>query len=103
MSLGFGFETAVQSIVTSIVRKDQVARLYSAISAAETAGTLVAQPLLALGLAAGFRLGGLAVGLPWFMCVVSGPLCARTCLLASLTVHPIFRCFMPFLHSPFGG
>ena len=102
MSLGFGFGTAVQSIVTSIVRKDQVGRLYSAISAAETAGTLVAQPLLALGLAAGFRLGGLAVGLPWFMCVVSGPLCARTCLLASLTVYPIFRCFMPLLHFPFG-
>jgi len=91
MSLGFGFGTVVQSIVTSIVRRDQVARLYSAISVAETAGTLVGQPLLALGLAVGFRSGGLAVGLPWFMCVVSGPLRAHALPLASLTVYTVFR------------
>ena len=71
MSLGFGFGVALQSLVTSLAPRNHIAKLYSAISVVETTGSLVGHPLLAMTFTAAINMGGVFLGLPFFVCAVS--------------------------------
>lgn len=68
VSLGSGFSAAMQSLITSMVDKDRIVSLYSAISVIQTIGAMFIHPVLSAALATGIQIGGLSLGLPFFVC-----------------------------------
>ena len=70
-ALGFGFDTIVRSLITSVVPEDYYSRLYSGIAVAETIGSLFGSIALTAALVEGFDHGGPLFGLPFFVCTIA--------------------------------
>lgn len=66
-TLGLGLPSAVQSFATAYVSPAHVSILYVAFGMANTLGSLIAAPLLALTFSLGLRLGGNWMGLPFWV------------------------------------
>lgn len=66
-STGAGFRQSIQSFMTGFVEPGQVSVLYTTISIVDGVGSLIAAPLLALTLSLGMKLGGIGIGLPFFV------------------------------------
>ncbi|KAH0603176.1 uncharacterized protein H6S33_008180 [Morchella sextelata] len=66
-TLGSGFGAAARSLVTGMVRREEVGRLYTAIAVADMVGGLVAGPALSWCFAVGMAWGGVLVGLPFIV------------------------------------
>lgn len=64
-TLGIGFVFIVRSLATMMVRRDQTARLYTAIEILQSVGVAIASPTVTLFFNWGLDLGGGWVGLPW--------------------------------------
>jgi hypothetical protein len=64
---GIGFGGALRAYLTALVPKHDVALLYTLIGTAGAIGSLLAAPSLQLSLAAGIRVGGMLLGLPFFV------------------------------------
>ena len=75
-ALGFGFDTIVRSLITSVVQEDHYSRLYSGIAVAETIGSLLGSLALTEALVQGFNHGGPLFGLPFYVCTISYALIA---------------------------
>lgn len=56
-ALGSGFSPAARSLATTFVHQDEAGLLYSALAIMQTAGGLIAGPLLALSFRWGLSLG----------------------------------------------
>ncbi|KAK1752305.1 major facilitator superfamily domain-containing protein [Echria macrotheca] len=69
-SLGLAFVVPARSIVTSMVPKKHLAALYTAISVLLYGGMLTGAPLLAAAFHWGLRIGGLWLGMPFFLACV---------------------------------
>jgi hypothetical protein len=65
-TLGTGFTALTRSLITSLVDKEHVGSLYAAVAVVETTAALPAGPLLAALYAAGLRLKGAWIGLPFY-------------------------------------
>lgn len=74
-TLGTGFSAVCRSLITTLVVKDHVARLYAAISIVEKIGDFILAPGLAWLFKAGLKLGGVWLGLPF---MGSAAFCALT-------------------------
>lgn len=85
MSLGSAFIVTTRSLATSLVRPDQVARLYSAAAVVQSIGALLAGPLFAKLFAIGLR--DACMGLPF---ILAGVLFGVATLAASL-LRPLAR------------
>lgn len=57
----------MRSFLTSLVPRQHIALLYTTMALFEGTAVLAAAPLLGLTFSAGLELGGLAVGLPFFV------------------------------------
>lgn len=66
-TLGYGTTFLARSFVTSLVSKSDVGKLYAALSLVETVALMGGGPILAAVWAWGLRIGGFAVGLPFFV------------------------------------
>ncbi|CAG8982664.1 hypothetical protein HYALB_00006062 [Hymenoscyphus albidus] len=66
-TLSFGFHAAFQSYATSLVKPEEVALLYSALACMSIIGALIASPLIAATFRLGLSIGGLGIGLPFFV------------------------------------
>lgn len=64
---GAGYASAMRSFLTSLVARRHIALLYTTMALFEGTAVLAAAPLLGLTFSAGLELGGLAVGLPFFV------------------------------------
>ncbi len=64
-ALGSGFAPAARSLVTTFCHQDEAGLLYSALAIAQSAGGLVAGPLLALSFRWGLNLGHEWTGIPF--------------------------------------
>ncbi|KAJ5164334.1 MFS general substrate transporter [Penicillium coprophilum] len=64
---GSGFRPAVQSYITSAVPPGDITLLYASLSVVDALGSLSAAPLLGYMLAVGIQIGGMALGLPFFL------------------------------------
>jgi hypothetical protein len=78
--MGYGFSGSMQSLLTSVVERHQVARLYAAITIMKMVGGVASAPILSILLNWGLVMGGAWIGLPFFVCgiiylVVAVPLC----------------------------
>lgn len=75
-TLGGGFVALTRSLITTLVDKEHVARLYAAIAIVEILSSLAAAPSIAGLYAAGLKLKGPWLALPFyvlaFVCFVSG-------------------------------
>jgi len=69
-TLGIGSSLVIRSIGTSLVERHHIGSLYGAISIAESAGTMIAGPLLAGLFSGGMSLGRTWIGLPYFFCAL---------------------------------
>ncbi|KAL3424549.1 major facilitator superfamily transporter [Phlyctema vagabunda] len=65
-TFGAGFIALCRAVITTLVDKEHVARLYAAIALVETVGTLAASPTLAGLYSLGMKLKGPFIGLPFF-------------------------------------
>jgi len=72
-TLGAGFVFLTRSLMTPMVRRDQVARLYTIIEIMEAIGMILTGPILASFFNWGLELGGPWIGLPWI--VICGLFC----------------------------
>jgi MFS family permease len=86
-SFGNGFSAAVRSLITSLVRADQVSRLYAVLAILDTIGSLVSGPMLSEAYSWGLHRGSL-----W-----SGAAFALVALLFAVTCLPIFAFRLPEL------
>lgn len=66
ITLGTGFITLVRSLITTLVDKEHVGRLYAAVAVVETFTSLIASPTLATLYAIGLKWKGPWLGLPFF-------------------------------------
>jgi hypothetical protein len=66
ITLGTGFASLIRSLITTLVDKEHVARLYSAIAIVEVISALVASPTLATLYEVGLRWKGAWIGLPFY-------------------------------------
>lgn len=64
---GAGYASAMRSFLTSLVSRKSIALLYTTMALFEGTAVLGAAPLLGLTFSAGVELGGLVVGLPFFV------------------------------------
>lgn len=64
---GAGYASAMRSFLTSLVSRSYIATLYTTMALFEGTAVLAAAPLLGLTFSAGVELGGLGVGLPFFV------------------------------------
>jgi hypothetical protein len=64
-TLGSGFISLVRSVITTLVDKEHIARLYAAIAVVETSTSLIASPALAGLYAVGLKWKGPWIGLPF--------------------------------------
>ena len=65
-TMGTAFTSLCRSLITTLVDKQHVGRLYSVIAMVETVGGLIAGPSLAGFFALGLKWKGLWIGLPFF-------------------------------------
>jgi hypothetical protein len=65
-TLGGGFVSLTRSLITTLVDKEHIARLYAAIAVVEVISSLAAGPSLAALYAAGLKLKGPWLALPYF-------------------------------------
>ena len=84
-ALGNGFSAAVRSLITSLVRQDQVSRLYAMLAILDTIGNLLSGPMLSQAYSWGLHRGGL-----W-----SGAAFVLVALLFVVTCFPIFLFKLP--------
>jgi MFS family permease len=72
-TLGTGFTALTRSLITTLVDKQHVGRLYAAISIVETVGALLAGPMLNGLYTVGLKKGGGWIGLPFYgLAVICG-------------------------------
>lgn len=86
-SLGSGLAPLCRSLATSYVAPQDTTKLNTVIGIVETAGSLFAGPAFAWLFETGMRLGGMALGLPYFGLAGSFGLCL-ICLLFVRTPTP---------------
>jgi len=67
MTLGSGCTSVVRALITTLVDREHVARLYAAVSIVETSSSLLANPILATFYAIGLKWKGVWIGLPFFI------------------------------------
>jgi MFS family permease len=84
-SFGYGFSAAVRSLLTSLVRPDQISRMYAILSILDTIGNLVSGPVLSGAYSWGLHRGGL-----W-----SGSVFGIVALLFAVVCLPIFLFKLP--------
>ncbi|CAG8949801.1 hypothetical protein HYFRA_00004125, partial [Hymenoscyphus fraxineus] len=78
-TVGTGFDSFIRSLITALVDKEHIARLYSIITVVETLGALVAGPSLNYSYSVGLEKGDGWSGLPFYIL-------ALVCLFASFGV-----------------
>ncbi|KAK2734064.1 hypothetical protein FQN55_002932 [Onygenales sp. PD_40] len=64
-TLGIGFVFVIRSLATTMVRRDQTARLYTFIEMLQAVGMIIASPTVTVVFTWGLGLGGGWIGLPW--------------------------------------
>lgn len=64
---GSGFVFLTRSIITTLVKRDETARLYTVIEVLQSMGNVVASVSITTVFQLGLRLGGVWVGLAWMM------------------------------------
>ena len=76
MTLGSGCTSVVRALITTLVDREHMARLYAAVSIVETSSSLLSSPILATFYAMGLKWRGAWIGLPFFVvsiiCFVGG-------------------------------
>ena len=76
MTLGAGFDSFLRSLITTLVDKEHVARLYSAIAVVEISSSLVASPVVATLYSVGLKWKGPWIALPFYgltvICFIGG-------------------------------
>ncbi|KLJ11632.1 hypothetical protein EMPG_13172 [Blastomyces silverae] len=77
-TLGIGFVFTVRSLATTMVRRDQTARLYTAIEILQSIGVTIASPTVTFFFNWGLDMGEGWIGLPW---VVASGLFGATAVL----------------------
>lgn len=65
--MGAGFASALRSFLSSLVPRNHLSMLFTAIAVFDGIAFLGSGPLLQLCLSTGIKLGGVAVGLPFFV------------------------------------
>lgn len=83
---GIGFGGAIRAYMTTLVPEQDVALLYTLFGTAGAIGQLIASPLLQFTLAIGIKVGGMAIGLPFFIIAVMYGL--NTVLVWALKLRP---------------
>lgn len=78
-TLGTGYAALARSLITSLVDKQHVGRLYAAIAVVETLGSLTAAPILASMYSLGLKWKGAWIRLPFYCLVV-------VCILSALGI-----------------
>lgn len=76
-TVGTGYESLTRSLITTLVDKEHIGRLYSIITVVETVGALIAGPTLNWLYSVGLKKGGGWIGLPFYFLTL-------VCLVASL-------------------
>ncbi|KAG0645285.1 MFS efflux pump [Hyphodiscus hymeniophilus] len=84
-SFGNGFTSSARSLITSLVRPDQVSRLYAVLATLDVIGTIISGPLLSGAYSWGLHIGGLWSGMAFIVLAV----------LFSVTCLPIFFFKLP--------
>jgi hypothetical protein len=84
-SFGNGSSSAARSLITALVRPDQVSRLYAVVAVLDTIGSLVSGPMLSEAYSWGLHIGGLWSGMAFILIA----------LLYSVTCLPIFLFKLP--------
>ncbi|PGH19271.1 hypothetical protein AJ80_04138 [Polytolypa hystricis UAMH7299] len=69
-TLGIGFVFLTRSLATTMVSRDQTARLYTFIEILQGLGLIIASPLMTSFFTVGLEAGGFWVGLPWIIAAV---------------------------------
>lgn len=64
---GTGFAHAMRAFLTSFVRKDQIAILYTTMAVVEGFASILASPILGLAFSVGITWGGTGIALPFFI------------------------------------
>ncbi|EEH19456.1 hypothetical protein PABG_01775 [Paracoccidioides brasiliensis Pb03] len=77
-TLGIGFVFIIRSLATTMVRRDQTARLYTAIEMLQSIGVTIASPTVTMFFNWGLEMGDGWIGLPW---VVASGLFGATAIL----------------------
>lgn len=67
LTFGAGFASLVRSFLTSLVRAGDTAKLYTVISVVDTAGLMAGSPLFALLFEVGLGIGGMGLGMPFWV------------------------------------
>ncbi|KAI9690975.1 MAG: hypothetical protein M1822_008595 [Bathelium mastoideum] len=66
-TFGHGYVHLIRSFMTGLVEQHHIARLYTVVGIVTTLGSMIASPVLAALFQEGLQLGGLWVGLPYFL------------------------------------
>jgi hypothetical protein len=66
-TLGAGFVFVARSLITTMIQREQTARLYVIIEILEAVGMIIAGPTIAAFFKWGLELGGSWIGLPWIV------------------------------------
>ena len=64
---GTGFASAMRAFLTSLVPGNNITTLYTTMALIEGTASIAASPLIGLTFAAGINIGGLGLGLPFFI------------------------------------
>lgn len=83
-SLGYGTWLLLRSFMTSLLQREQIARVYSVLSVIDTLGVMAGSPLMAGLFKHGFSLGGFWVGLPFCFLGLAGACFLLPLLLVGL-------------------
>ncbi|PGH14310.1 hypothetical protein AJ79_03132 [Helicocarpus griseus UAMH5409] len=86
-TMGIGFVFIVRSLATTMVHREQTARLYTAIEILQSTGITIASPTVTLFFNWGLDMGGGWIGLPWV--VASGLFGATAVLLWMYRLPPL--------------
>lgn len=65
--LGSGYSTAMRSLLTTLVSKEHLSRLFTTVSVFDGLAATCASPILELLFSWGIKLGGTFVSLPYFV------------------------------------
>lgn len=79
--MGAAYDLTLRSLLSQLVDASHRATLFTTVAMFECIGGVIAGPLLAISYQVGLRLGGMWIGLPFFL---SGLLC--TCSLCILYI-----------------
>jgi MFS family permease len=66
-TLGAGFLYTTRSVVTTMIQRDQTARLYTAIEITQAFGMILAGPVMTFVFQWGLHIEGIWLGLPWML------------------------------------